>query len=130
MTKSGITINGRAGSAWLAMIVFFVATALAVAEPLRLNVVEATPAYSTRDSTPLVSFRLSEDSKRAFADFSSLNVGKKIDIRFEGKTITQTVIREPITGGVGQIIVANPDEARQLANRLIDKTPLEVEVSP
>jgi preprotein translocase subunit SecD len=101
-----------------------------VAEPLMLDVIEAAAAYDARNNTPLVSFRLSEISKRAFADFSSRNVGKKIDIRLDGKTVMQTVIREPIMGGGGQIITTSSDEAQQLANRLILKARLEVQTIP
>jgi hypothetical protein len=43
----------------------------------------------------------------------------------------KTVIREPITGGVGQITTSNPDEARQLVNRLSSKgVKFEVEAVP
>jgi preprotein translocase subunit SecD len=101
-----------------------------VAEPLMLDVIEAAAAYDARNNTPLVSFRLSEVSKRAFADFSSRNVGKKIDIRLDGKTVMQTVIREPIMGGGGQIITTSSDEAQQLAHRLILKARLEVQTIP
>ena len=95
-----------------------------------LDVIEAAAAYDARNNTPLVSFRLSEVSKRAFADFSSRNVGKKIDIRLDGKTVMQTVIREPIMGGGGQIITTSSDEAQQFANRLILKARLEVQTIP
>lgn len=129
MTKAMLYTIGRAVAASTMLFLFFRA-ASAIAEPLTLDVIEAAAAYDARNGTPMVSFRLSEGSRRAFANFSSVNVGKKIDIRVGGKTVMQTVIREPITGGVGHIIATSPDEAHALANRLVNKTSLEVETSP
>ena len=95
-----------------------------------LEVVEASVAYDTRNNQPMVAFRMSEGSRKAFADFSARHVGEKIDIRIDGKSVMKTVIREPITGGVGQIIAPNPDEARQLAARLSSKAAkLDIEVA-
>ena len=51
-----------------------------VAEPLALEVSEATLAYDSRNNQPMVAFRLSEGSRKAFADFSATHVGEKIDI--------------------------------------------------
>jgi preprotein translocase subunit SecD len=103
----------------------------ALAEPLTLEVTEASAAYDARNNFPLVTFRLAETSRKAFADFSAAHVGEKIDIRIDGKSVMKTVIREPITGGVGQIIASSPDEARQLADRLASKAArLDVEPVP
>jgi hypothetical protein len=52
---------------------------------------------------------------------------KKVDLRIDGNSVMQTVIREPITGGVGQILAASHDGARQLTERLKSKAPLVVE---
>lgn len=102
----------------------------AFAEPLTLEVTEAEIAYDTRNSQPLVTFRLSESSRKAFADFTAQHVGEKIDLRVDGNSITKVVVREPITGGVGQILTANADAARQLTGRLKAKAPLVVEALP
>jgi preprotein translocase subunit SecD len=92
----------------------------ALAEPLTLEVTEASVAYDSRNF-PVVTFRLAEASRKAFADFSARHVGEKIDMRIDGKSVMKTVIREPITGGVGQITASSPDEARQLADRLASR---------
>src|SRR5882757_2270181 len=89
-------------------------SAPAFAEPLTIEVTEAAVAYDARNSLPVVTFRLSEASRKAFADFSAQHVGEKIDLRIDGNNVMQTVIREPITGGVGQILAASHDGARQL----------------
>jgi preprotein translocase subunit SecD len=117
-----------AGASIVLSLVFLIGPA--VAEPLTLEVVEASVAYDTRNQQPIVAFRLAEASRKAFADFSALHVGEKVDLRIDGKSMMQTVIREPITGGVDQIIAPNPDEARQLAARLSSKAArLDVEVA-
>jgi preprotein translocase subunit SecD len=105
-------------------------SAPAFAEPLTLEVTEAEVAYDTRNSQPVVTFRMSEASRKAFADFSAQHVGEKIDLRIDGNSVMQTVIREPITGGVGQILAISRDGARQLTERLKAKAPLVVEAIP
>jgi hypothetical protein len=87
-------------------------SAPAFAEPLTLEVTEA------------------EASRKDFADFSAQHVGDKIDLRIDGNSVMKTVIREPITGGVGQILAASQDGARQLTERLKSKAPLVVEAIP
>jgi preprotein translocase subunit SecD len=77
-----------------------------------------------------VTFRLSEASRKVFADFTAQHVNEKIDLRVDGNSMTQVVIREPITGGVGQILTANADAARQLTERLKARAPLVVEAIP
>jgi len=74
----------------------------------------------------MVTFRLSDASRKAFADFSTRHVGQKdvgqkVDFRIDGKSVMQPVIRDPITGGAGQITASSPDEARQLAGQLVSK---------
>jgi hypothetical protein len=60
---------------------------------LRLKVVDTTAAYDTRSSKPFPIIGERQES------FRLRWYEKKIDIRIEGKTAMQTVIREPITGG-------------------------------
>ena len=103
----------------------------AVAEPLTLEVIEASVAYGAGNSTPVMTFRMSESSSKAFAEFSARHAGEKVDIRVDGRSMMQPVIREPIKGGVGQIIASSPDEARQVAGRLASKgARLDVEALP
>jgi preprotein translocase subunit SecD len=100
------------------------------AEPRTLEVTEAEVAYDARNSAPIVTVRLSETSRKAFADFSARHVGEKIDLRIDGNSVMKTVIREPITGGVGQILATSKDGAQQLTERLKSKAPLVVEAIP
>jgi len=79
----------------------------------------------------MVEYRLSEASRKAFADFSARHVGEKIDMRIDGKSMMKPIIREPITGDVGQIIASSPEEARRVADRLVSKAArFDVEVVP
>jgi preprotein translocase subunit SecD len=118
-----------AGASLLFSLVFLIGPALA--EPLTLEVTDASVAYDTRTTLPVVTFRLAEASRKAFADFSASHVGEKIDLRIDGKSVMKTVIREPITGGVGQITASSSGEARQLADRLASKAArFEVEAVP
>ena len=101
-----------AGASLFFSLVFL--TGPALAEPLTLEVTEASVAYDTRNNTPVVTIRLAEASRKAFADFSTRHVGEKIDVRIDGKSVMKTVIREPITGGVGQIIASSPTKRASL----------------
>ena len=118
-----------AGASLLFSLVFLIGPALA--EPLTLEVTEASVAHDARNNSPVVTFRMAEASRKAFADFSTRHVGEKIDLRIDGKSVMQTVVREPITGGVGQITASSSDEARRLADRLASKgARFEVEALP
>jgi SecD/SecF fusion protein len=118
-----------AGASFLFGLAVLISPALA--EPLTLEVTEASVAYDARNNFPVVTFRMAEASRKAFADFSTHHVGEKIDIRVDGKSLMQTVIREPVTGGVGQITASSSNEARQLADRLASKAArVEVEAVP
>ena len=52
---------------------------------------------------PVVSFRFDTVGARQFGDVTTQNVGRPFAIVLDGKVISAPVIREPITGGRGQI---------------------------
>jgi preprotein translocase subunit SecD len=105
---------------WLLAAKLLVAsTAVAAAEPLVIEIADAQVAFETRTSEPIVSFRMTEASKQLFAEFTSRNVGRKAEIRVDGRALMAPVIREPILGGSGQIAAGlKLDEAKDLADRL------------
>jgi preprotein translocase subunit SecD len=86
-----------------------------VDEPTIPYVVEEVPLLSGEDLTdaqasfeqqtnePVVSFRLSTNGARRFAVVTSENVGRPFAIVLDNEVISAPVIREPITGGSGQI---------------------------
>ena len=103
----------------------------AVAEPLRLGVVSASAGFYQKGNQAVVDVRLTEDSRRQFAEFTQTNLGRMIDVRVDGKSVNKPVVREPITGGSLQISVDRSDDAGPLAARLNDRTAvLEVEAAP
>ena len=76
----------------------------ALAEPLVLDVKQASPGYDQRTKEPVVTYTLSEPSRRLLADFTTKNVGQPVKLRVNGAVIMKVIIREPILGGQGQIV--------------------------
>ena len=64
---------------------------------------DAQPGFDQRTSEPLVSFRFDGKGARRFAEATGEGVGKRFAIVLDNKVISAPVIREPITGGQGQI---------------------------
>jgi preprotein translocase subunit SecD len=103
-----------------------------MAEPISIEVANAEPAFDLRTNMPIVTFRMTEASGRLFAEFTVKNVGRKVDIRIDGKTVTSPVIREPLLQGTGQISndAWTAAYTRDLANRLsTGKSKMEIEVA-
>ena len=61
---------------------------------------ELRPAHA---SAARVTFRFDSIGARKFAEITSANVGRPFAIVLDGKVLSAPVIREPITGGSGQI---------------------------
>jgi preprotein translocase subunit SecD len=101
------------------------------ADPLALRVTRAEVAYDQRTGEPVVTMVFDEVSRRLFADFTARNVGKAMELRVDGRAVMKPVIREPITGGVGQIAGGlTVQQAREMAERLASGTAkLEVEAA-
>lgn len=83
-------------------------------EPNRRVVIERKPALSgdtltnaqasvTQNGQPAVSFRFDSAGGRKFAEITKANTGQMFAIVLDGQVLTAPVIREPITGGSGQI---------------------------
>ena len=104
--------------------------ATASAESLVLEIVQAELAYDQRTREPIVVYRLTELSKRLFADFTTRNIGRKTELRVDGRIVMKPVIRQPILGGSGQLSGQfSLDEAKDIAARLSSGTgKFEVEV--
>lgn len=67
------------------------------------HLTDARAGFDQRTREPLVSFRFDSSGARQFARITSQNVGKPFAIVLDGKVLSAPVIREPITGGTGQI---------------------------
>jgi preprotein translocase subunit SecD len=67
------------------------------------DLTDAQPGFDQRTSEPIVSFRFNTSGARKFAQATSENVGRPFAIILDNEVISAPVIREPITGGSGQI---------------------------
>lgn len=111
-----------------------VLTVPALAEPLILEVSEASVGFDQRvKDLPVLSITFAPASREAFAHFTEANVGRKVEMRIEGKVVMAPVIREPILGGKVQVSGSSVglEELRQVAKRLSGGSiKVEVEVVP
>jgi preprotein translocase subunit SecD len=93
--------------------------AAALAQSIPIEVVQAEATYDQVTGKPLVSFRMSPGSARAFAELTLKNVGHALAIVIDGRVISKPIIRTPILGGTGQIDGNfSAEEARAMASRL------------
>jgi preprotein translocase subunit SecD len=67
------------------------------------DLTDAQPGFDQRTNEPIVSFRFNTAGSRKFAQATSENVGQPFAIVLDNEVISAPVIREPITGGSGQI---------------------------
>jgi preprotein translocase subunit SecD len=67
------------------------------------DLTDAQPGFDQRSGEPIVSFRFNTSGSRKFAQVTSENVGQPFAIVLDNEVISAPVIREPITGGSGQI---------------------------
>lgn len=67
------------------------------------HLTDARAGFDQRSGEPVVSFRFDSVGARQFADITRSNVGRPFAIVLDGKVLSAPVIREPITGGSGQI---------------------------
>ena len=67
------------------------------------DLTDAQPGFDQRTNEPIVSFKFNTSGARKFAQATSENVGLPFAIVLDNEVISAPVIREPITGGSGQI---------------------------
>src|SRR5436189_2950472 len=67
------------------------------------DLTDAQPGFDQRSGETIVSFRFNTSGSRKFAQATSDNVGQPFAIVLDNEVISAPVIREPITGGSGQI---------------------------
>ncbi|HWW46742.1 MAG TPA: protein translocase subunit SecD [Xanthobacteraceae bacterium] len=67
------------------------------------DLTDAQPGFDQRTGEPIVSFRFNTAGARKFARATTENVGQPFAIVLDNEVISAPVIREPITGGSGQI---------------------------
>jgi preprotein translocase subunit SecD len=67
------------------------------------DLLDAQPGFDQRTGQPIVSFRFNFSGSQRFAQVTRENVGRPFAIVLDDQVISAPVIREPITGGSGQI---------------------------
>ncbi len=67
------------------------------------DLTDAQPGFDQRTGEPIVTFRFNTSGARKFAQATTENVGQPFAIVLDNEVISAPVIREPITGGSGQI---------------------------
>jgi preprotein translocase subunit SecD len=67
------------------------------------DVIDAKPAFDQRTNEPVVTFRFSVAGTRKFSQVTGENVGRAFAVVVDGEVMAAPIIREPITGGSGQI---------------------------
>ncbi|MBJ3776530.1 protein translocase subunit SecD [Acuticoccus mangrovi] len=67
------------------------------------DLVDAQPGFQQQTNEPIVTFRLTTSGARRFGEITSQNVNRPFAIVLDDEVISAPVIREPITGGSGQI---------------------------
>ena len=102
----------------------------AVTEPLTIELTIVEPGLDQRTKQPLISFKMTPQSTRLFAELTTKNVGRKMEVRIDGKTVMAPVIREPILGGSGQVTSDwTLRETKDIADRLsAGKSKIEFEI--
>lgn len=63
----------------------------------------AGPGFASGTKEPIASFRFNGRGARRFAHITAENIGRPFAIALDDRVISAPVIREPITGGSGQI---------------------------
>ncbi|ADZ70629.1 protein translocase subunit SecD [Polymorphum gilvum] len=67
------------------------------------DLVDAQVSFDQRTNEPVVNFRFNTSGARKFSVITQQNVGRPFAIVLDDEVISAPVIREPITGGSGQI---------------------------
>ena len=110
----------------------FLVTA-AIAEPITLVISSARADHDQRFGKPVLTITVTPASKQAIGHLSQNNVGRKNELRVDGKTILTSFFREPLLGGQFQIggDDMTDDRAQALAEQLSKPgVRVEVEVVP
>jgi len=111
----------------LAILVLWIASA--VADPITLRVVAASPVY-TAEGRPSFFIKVDDDGRRTLGQFTTEHVGEDIEFRSEGRLLMKTRLRTPISGSQIQIVIVGDfgsDEVVSLASRLAMDGKIEID---
>jgi hypothetical protein len=94
----------------------------ALADPLTLRVVEASPRFAPK---PSIIVRFDDDGRKAFAQFTTEHKGEVVQFLLAGRVLVAPRVVEPILGGIIPIPVG-ADEIVEVANRLATEGRIEL----
>ena len=80
-----------------------------------VDVTDARAGFDQSSDQPIVNFRFNTSGARKFAQATAENVGQPFAVVLDNEVISAPIVREPITGGAGQI---SGNFTRQQANDL------------
>jgi preprotein translocase subunit SecD len=67
------------------------------------DISEAAPGFDAANQQPIVNFRFNARGARRFAHVTAENINRPFAVVIDDRVVSAPVIREPITGGSGQI---------------------------
>jgi preprotein translocase subunit SecD len=67
------------------------------------DIIDASPGFAPQSNQPIASFRFNAHGTRRFAHLTGDNIGRPFAIVVNDRVMSAPIIREPITGGSGQI---------------------------
>jgi hypothetical protein len=115
MAKVSDSIQGLS----LAAIIGFFLVIPCVAEPLLLELANASAGHDQRTGQPVLRIVLTGVSKQAMYYLSVNSIGKKFELRTDGHPILSSFFREPISGGTVQI--SGADLTSERINELVQE---------
>jgi preprotein translocase subunit SecD len=97
-------MNMKTGGRFIAAAVFVFALAIhALAQSASLSVVSASVETDKRSGQPVLAIEISKESSEKLAALTRDHVGRRMELRVDGKVLSAPVIREPILGTKFQI---------------------------
>jgi preprotein translocase subunit SecD len=104
----------------IAAVLLMMLSSAVAAEPLVVEVTNVSAGLDLYTKWPTIRFKMAPTSARLFAELTTKNVGRKVEIRIDSKIVSAPVIREPILGGSGHISNNSwtLNEAKEIADRL------------
>jgi preprotein translocase subunit SecD len=125
--KAGL--SGLFRACVVALLLGFSAPALA--EPILIDVLDAKPNFDQRTNEPIITIKMTSASAKLFAELTSKNIGRRLELRIDGKTVMAPVIREPVMGGSMQVSGGwTSRQAKDLADSIAaGKFKIEVELA-
>ena len=103
----------------------------AIAEPLAIDVMDVAPIIDQWSKQPAIAIKMRPASAKQFAELTTQNVGRKLELRIDGKIVMAPVVREPILAGSLQISGGfTLQQAKDLADSIAaGKSKVEVELA-